>query len=159
VELQLLRQLLNLPTTYAQYNTTGLYNVTLFTIANGCLKSKTKQVRVINPVVRFDVIPDSVCSKPFTLKLVVQDSMLLDSVKWSFAKKDSIVISKKYSDNVTAAIGFDTIAWSANESVCVRVIYSLWLYVEVLPTCLLSVYCAFRTHCHTRMCTAHYKGD
>jgi hypothetical protein len=59
--------LLNLPTTFAQYNTTGLYNVTLFTIANGCLKSKTKQVRVINPVIRFDVIPDSVCSKPFTL--------------------------------------------------------------------------------------------
>ncbi|MBL7799598.1 MAG: PKD domain-containing protein [Chitinophagales bacterium] len=111
---------LNLPSTYAQYNTTGLYNVTLFTIANGCLKSKTKQVRVINPIIRFDVIPDSVCSKPFTLKLVVQDSMLLDSVKWSFAKKDSIVISKKYSDNVIANIGFDTITWSANESVCVK---------------------------------------
>jgi gliding motility-associated-like protein len=108
----------NVANTYAIYTTPGVYSVTLFTLLGSCAKAKTKFVHVIKPTVRFDVIPDSVCSKNFSLKLVVLDSAIVDSVQWFFSSDSAKIVSRKFNENSSNFLPFDTITWGANQDIC-----------------------------------------
>jgi len=112
---------LNTQNTHAVYNAVGKYNIVFFTVGGGCIKTKTKQIVVIIPQVRFEVKPDTICDKFFTVKLSIIDSSKVDSVQWYFTYNDTIIVSKKNFSNLTTTIPFDTITWQADDTVCVRI--------------------------------------